>query len=228
MSMDDTGKSVWELQRPPLAMLVAVKATEVFAAELPEEKSAPLRALSEALLGWWPKRKRDPEDIYKNEFAACLDVLDENEPALQGAYLQLAGLLKAKSRSLPADRYYEMDENDFVKLLRDAAKVSKLPVAQLESRLKLLIEHQKEKWPDLIGRADRMRWARGAAWSKLDKRVRALAAFADLGAKSSWCDVGGQQALRLELDGTKRIAMLDAEELEALRRVIPAIAAGPA
>ncbi len=224
MSMDETGKSVWEQQRPPLAMLVAGKTTEVFAAGLSDEQRAALAALSEALRAWWPKRQRDPEDIYKNEFAACLDVLDEGSPALEGAYLQLAGLLKAKPRSLPADRYYELDEADFVKLLRDAAKVSRLPVAQLESRLKLLLEHKKDKWPDLLARADRMRWERGEAWSKLDKRVRALAAFADLGATSSWCEMGGQPALRLELDGTKRTAMLSADELEALRRVIPKIA----
>jgi hypothetical protein len=64
-------------------------------------------------------------------------------------------------------------------------------------------------------------------WSKLDKRVRTLASLADLGATSTWIDVSGQHALRLELETQKRIAMLSPEEIDALRRVIPTIAEPP-
>ena len=76
---------------------------------------------------------------------------------------------------------------------------------------------------DSVARADRMYWGRQAPLGKLDKRVRDLVELADLGAKWSWAQVGTQQALRLELDAVKRIAVLSAEELAALRGVIPAI-----
>jgi len=68
-----------------------------------------------------------------------------------------------------------------------------------------------------------MSWGRGEPWGKLDKRVRQLAALADLGATASWSDIGGKHALRLELDKTKRIAPLTTDEVAALRHVIPAI-----
>jgi hypothetical protein len=70
-----------------------------------------------------------------------------------------------------------------------------------------------------------MRWERGAPWGKLDKRVRDLAALADLGAEWSWSMIGTQHVLQLRLDGTKQSAVLRPEELAALQAVFPAITA---
>ena len=226
MSLDDTGLSVWQTKKPPLAMLVAGRATEMLAAPLPDAIRAPFSALARAVEAWWPKKRRDAEDIFKNEFTACLEAAAAHpaaSAAMKGAYVQMAALLKAAPRSLPAGDYYDLSEDDFIVLLRDAAKVGKLPIAQLEARLKHLLEHPKEPWPQLVLRVDRMHWGRSAPWGKLDGRVRDLASLADLGAKWSWQQVGEQRALRLELDALKRIAVLSAEELEALRGVIPAI-----
>lgn len=229
MSLDETGLKVWQTKRPPLAMLVSAKASEMLGAQLSVELQAPFLSLSTSLLDWWPTRKPEPIQIYETELRACLDVYGENEsaakmqPMLKSANLQMAALLQIAPRSLPAGDYYSLDENSFQELLRDAAKVGRLPVAQLEARLKHLLEHEKEIWPKLIARADRMSWTRGTSWAKLTKRVRALASLADLGAVSSWIEVSGQHALRLELDGTKRIAMLSPEELASLSRVIPTI-----
>lgn len=210
-------------------MLVAAKASDMIGAQLSADIQAPFFSLSKALLDWWPSRKPEPKQIYDTEFSACLVVYNENEPApkmqpiLQGAYLQMAALLKVAPRSLPAGDFYSLDEDDFLKLLRDAAKAGRLPIAQFEARLKHLLEHEKEQWPKLVARANRMSWVRGESWSKLSKRLRALASLADLGAVSSWADVAGQRALQIELDGTKRIAMLSSEELASLRNVIPTI-----
>lgn len=227
MSLDDTGLKVWQTTKPPLAMLVAGRATEMVGSPLPEPARAPFSALARAIEAWWPKKARNPEDIYANEFAACLAVMEEHKAAaaaMKGAYVQMAALLKVAPRTLPADGYYDLGEEDFIALLREAAKVAKLPIAQLQARLEHLLEHPKEKWPQLVARADRMHWGRSAPWGKLDGRVRDLASLADLGASWSWSQVGQQQALRLELDAIKRIAVLSAEELAALRAVIPAIA----
>lgn len=233
MSLDETGLKVWNVGRPPLMMLVAAKASEMLGAQFSAEIQAPFISLSKALLDWWPKRETKPEVIYDNEFSACLDVYGDNEPAtkmqplLKGAYLQMAGLLRVAPRSLPTNDFYRLDESDFQLFLRDTAKAGRLPVAQLEARLKFLLDHQKEPWHQLVAHASRMRWTRGMPWSKLDKRVRTLASLADLGATSTWIDVSGQHALRLELETQKRIAMLSPEEIDALRRVIPTIAEPP-
>lgn len=230
MSLDETASKVWQLKRPPLAILVAAKANEMVCAQHPEEVQAPFLSLSKRLLEWWPNRQPEPTAIYENEFSACLELFNATEPSaplkpmLTGAYLQMAGLLRVAPRSLPSDGYYDLDESDFQGWLREAAKAGRLPVAQFEKRLKYLLENSKERWPKLVVRADRMRWSRGAPWTKLDKRVRDLASLADLGATVSWTKVGDLNELRLELEGIKRIAPLSPEELAALRRVIPEIA----
>lgn len=231
MSLDDTGRSIWQQRKPPLAMLIAGSTCEMLSADLGESIQTPLRALSTALSAWWPRRVRDASSICEQEYQACLTAMDEQGSKLvslrRAVDVQMAAVLRAVPSSLPAGDYYNLSEDDFLVVLRDAAKVGRLPVAQLESRLKHLKERQKERWPDLVARAGRMHWGRSAAWGKLDKRVRTLAALADLGAHASWTEVGGKQALRLELDDMKRIAMLSAEELEALRTVIPSISAQP-
>lgn len=231
MSLDDTGRVLWEMKKPPLAMLVAGKVSGLLMGDLSAEAQAPFVALSQALTAWWPRRQTLPKVIYDKEFRACLDAYTSYEPqakmqpALNAAYVQMAALLKAAPTSLPRDDYYDMDEENFRALLRDGAKVGRLPVSQLEARLQFLLEHVKEPWPELVARAERMSWVRSAHWSKLDKRLRQLAALADLGGNSSWPNVGGKQALRIELEGTARIAMLTSEELDALRKVIPSIVA---
>jgi len=229
MSLEDAGLSVWELERTPLAILVAARATDMVGARLSADARAPFLALSEALVDWWPRRKIEPEQIYETEFRACLEAYAKTEPSvplqpvLAGAYVLMAALLKVAPRSLPADGYYDLDEKDFLKLLRDAAKAGRLPVGQLEARLRHLLERAKDPWHELVARAGRMSWTVGAPWSKLDKRLRALASLADLGATSTWTVVGDQRALNIQLDGTKRIAILSAAEVETLRTVIPSI-----
>lgn len=227
MSLDDTGLVVWEANRPPLVMLVTGRLTEMLASELPPADQAPFLALARALEAWWPRRRPAPKEIYENEFQACVAAAEgyapaaKMQPVLRAANLQMAAWTLVAPRTLPPDPFKELGEDDFRKLLRDAAKVTKLPIAQFEARLKHLLEHVKEPWPDLVARAGRMHWGKQERWGKLSKRVRDLVSLSDLGALVSWSDVGGKRALRLELGGTKRVAMLDPEELGALVRIIP-------
>ncbi len=227
MSLDDTGLVVWETKRPPLVLLVTGRLTEMLAADLPAEDQAPFLALARAIEAWWPRRRPAPPEIYENEFRACVAACDAYEPAakmqpaLAGANLQMAALALVAPRTLPPADFKGMDAEDFREMLRDAAKVTKLPIAQFEARLKHLLENVKEPWPDLVARAARMHWGKQERWGKLPKRVRDLVSLADLGALISWSDVTGKRAIRLELGGTKRVAMLDAEELEELTRIIP-------
>lgn len=230
MSLDDTGLVVWGTQRPPLVLLVTGRLTEMLASDLPAGDQAPFLALARAIEAWWPRRRPAPTAILENEFNACIAACDAYEPAakmqpaLAGANLQMAALALVAPRTLPPSDFKGMDEEDFREMLRDAAKATKLPIAQLEARLKHLLDNAKEPWPDLVARAERMHWGKQPRWGKLSKRVKDLAALADLGALASWSDVSGKRALRLELGGTKRVAMLDAEELAELTRVIPRVA----
>lgn len=226
MSLDEAALKVWQTRRPPLTMLVAAKASELLGAELPSEIQGPFLSLSRALERWWPSREPNPMVIYENEFSACLAVYEDNRKAnklLAGARLQMAAVQKAHRRCFPDEGFYQLAEGDLQQLLRDAAKVGRLPVTQLEARLKHLLDHIAEPWPELIARASRMRWARGAAWGKLGKRLRQLASLADLGASVCWTGAAGRHTLHLELDGIKRIATLTTDEASALRTVIPAL-----
>lgn len=231
MSVDDTARSIFATKRPPLGLLVAGRATEMLAAGLDDEARATFDALAKALEGWWPDKARDAEEIFHNELAACVAAAEAGgvafAPAMHAANVQMRAFLEVRPKSLPAGVYYDMDAENLVKALRDGAKAIKLPLAQLDARLKLLLENKKDKWPKLVERTRRMRWSKGAAWGKLDKRVRDLASLADLGAAASWQQVGAQSALRLELDDIKRITVLKPEELEALRAVVPSIPAPP-
>jgi len=229
MSIDGTGLTLWEMKKPPLALLVAGRVARLVMNDLSAEQQAPFLSLTQALTAWWPRREPAPKVIYEHEFRACLDAYAAFEPqakmkpAIDAAYVQMAALLRVAPRTLPTEGLFQLDEADFRLLLRAAAKASRLPIAQLDARLTSLLEHAKEPWPELVARVDRMSWVRGAPWSKLDKRLRALASLADLGANSSWTDVAGKQALRIELDGTARIALLTPEEHEALRKVVPSV-----
>ncbi|RLB51970.1 MAG: hypothetical protein DRJ42_15880 [Deltaproteobacteria bacterium] len=227
MSLDDTGLVVWETKRPPLVLLVTGRLTEMLAADLPAENQAPFLALARAIEAWWPRRRPAPTEIYENEFRACVEACNAYEPAakmqpaLAGANLQMAAFATVAPRTLPPADFKGMDAEDFRELLRDAAKATKLPIAQFDARLKHLVENAKEPWPDLVARAARMHWGKQERWGKLTKRVRDLVSLADLGALISWSDVSGKRAIRLALGGTKRVAMLDTEELEELTRIIP-------
>lgn len=227
MSLDETGKSVWQTKETPLVMFVASRLTKIAAVSLPPAAQETFGALSETLVAWWPKCERQPTELHEQEYSACLRAYEnyqpaaKMEPALTGAYLQMAGLLRwIPFRCLPADRYYEMREADFLSWLRIVAKIGRLPVAQLEARLKLFLDHRKS-WSDLIVCADRMHWGRSGKWSKLSYRARDVAKLADLGATASWISIEGQKALQLELDGIKRIAVLNSEELASLESLIP-------
>lgn len=229
MSLENTATIVWQTKQPPLGLLVTAKASELLGSDLSAEVQAPFLALSRAVVRWWPKRQPTPALLHENEFSACVAAAGDKppaqlEPLLAAAALQMAALVKVAGRlSMLSDDFLELDEGDFEKLLRGAAKVGRIPVAQLEARLKHLLEHVKEPWAQLVVRAERMPWTRGAAWGKLDKRVRELVALADLGAAASWTGGAGRLTLQLELDGVKRIATLSPEELAALKKLVPGL-----
>ena len=227
MSLDETGTSVWQTKETPLAMFVAGRLTQMAAVGLPPAAQETFGALSEALVSWWPKCERPPQQIYEQEFAACLQTYNEHEPAakmepaLTGAYLQIAGMLSwIPFRCLPAGRHYEIRKTDFLEWIRSTAKIGRLPIAQLEARLKMFLDHRKS-WTDLIVRADRMQWGRLGKWSKLTYRAREVAKLADLGATIKWITIEDQKALQLELDGIKRISVLSSEELASLESLMP-------
>jgi len=89
-----------------------------------------IRNLSEVFETWWPQRPRKPMEIYENEFTACLEASSSHkppkaaQPAMTAASIMMAALLRFAPRSLPADVIYEVREEDFVKLLRGAAKTT--------------------------------------------------------------------------------------------------------
>lgn len=56
MSIDDTGRSVWETKRPPLAILMAGRATAMLSSRLAANLRTPFDALSQALEEWWPEK----------------------------------------------------------------------------------------------------------------------------------------------------------------------------
>ena len=140
---------------------------------------------------------------------------------MTGVYLQMAGLLDhLPRRSLPHDRYDRLRAADFALWLREVAKIGRLPLAQVEARLKLFLDHRKS-WTDLNASAGRMRWGRSNKWSKLPKRVRPLASLVDLGATRTWVSMDGQKLMQFQLEGAKRISNLDPEELAALDDLFP-------
>lgn len=236
MSLEDTGRLVWQTEGIPFATLVASKLTQMAAIALPPEAGEPFVVLSKTLVTWWAKRERPPGELYENEFTACQSTYDEFEPAakmqpaLTGAYLQMTGLLPWFPRgSMPTVAFRELGEEEFLSWIRAAAKIGGLPLPQLEARLKSLLEARRKSqfkhnsWADLVVRADRMYWGRSGSWGKLSKRVRAVAKLADLGAKRTWISIEGQQALSIELDGVKRTTILTTEELAELESVVPNI-----
>ena len=111
MSINETGSTLWALKKNPLPLLVATKATGLVAAELPVEARAPFMALSDMLASWRPEREFDPKAVYDSEFKACLalhatfEPAAKMQPALNGAYVQMAGLLKVMPKYLPGGIY---------------------------------------------------------------------------------------------------------------------------
>lgn len=227
MSIDDTATAVWGHKTKALPLLVASRASRLVVADLPTEAQQPFLALSHVLAAWWPGREPEPRAIYDKEFMACTKRYDGFEPAakmqpsLHAAYLQLEVLSKLAPHSLPSD-VHQVGEPEFRQMLRNASKTGRLPVAQLDARLKSLLASAREPWPSLVARIERMSWVRSAPWGKLDKRLRELASVADIGT-TSWTDVGGRKALRVESDDTTRIAILTPEELASLRAVVPSV-----
>ncbi len=140
---------------------------------------------------------------------------------MTGVYFQIAGLLAhLPPRSLPHELYHRVREADFSPWLRAVAKVGRLPLTQVDARLKLFLEHRKS-WADLVACAGRMRWGRSNRWSKLSKRIRPLAGLVDLGATRTWISMEGQELMEFELEGRKRISRMDPEEVAALDALFP-------
>ncbi len=227
MSLDETGQQVWNTRETPLSTFAASRLTQMAAAQLPQEIQDTFGALSAVVEAWWPRRDWPGKEIYEKEFAACLETYNQNgapakmELAMSGACFQMAGLSQhVPIQLLPPDRIAQMREPDFLLWLRAVAKAGRLPLAQLDARLKALLERRKS-WADLKACADRMNWGRSGKWNKLPKRARPLAALADLGATRTWITMGDQKLLQFELDGIKRISALTGDELAALNILFP-------
>ena len=227
MSLDDTASTLWGHKTKALPLLVTAYASRLVVADLPTEAQQPFLALSRVTAAWWPGRQPEPRAIHDNEFMACMKLYDGFEPAakmhpsLHAAYLQLEALSKLAPHS-PPNEVHQVGEPEFRQMLRHASKVGRLPVAQLDLRLKSLLASVREPWPSVVARIERMSWVKSAPWGKLDKRLRTVASLADIG-MTKWTDVGGRKALRVEADDTTRIAILTPEELASLRVVVPSV-----
>ena len=227
MSLDETGQEVWNTKGTPLATFVSSRLTQMAAATLSPAVQETFAALSAAVESWWPKLDRPGKELYEGEFAACLDAYKKHESAakielaMTGACFQMAGLRKyVPIQGLPPERLDQISEAEFLLWLRAVAKAGRLPLAQLDARLKRLLEQHKS-WSNLKACADKMNWGRSGKWNKLPKRARPLAALADLGATRKWITMGDQKLLEFELDGIKRISVLTDEEVEALEVLFP-------
>lgn len=228
-NLDDVAKTIWNTKKPALGLLAATGAQRAACLALEPEERAPFEALSGTLLGWWPKQKASPTELYEGSFPACQamreQVGDRARLAMDAAYLQMAALLKLDPRSLPADGPYNLREDDFVALVRRLAKANHTDLELWKGRFAGLLEASDQPWEALIARADRMGFGRNVPKLRdLPAPLNDLARTVDLGAVTSWSQMGPKHALRLELGSTKRIAMLDDEQKAALIAALPWIA----
>lgn len=228
-SIDVSSRALWTTRQPPLGLLVAASCTRAACVGLSAEERAPFEALATALLGWWPARKRSPEELYQAEFTACLSAREtgraELRLAMDAARLSMAALLKLDPRSLPADGFYQLGEDDFVALVRRIAKAGHTDLELWKARFEHLLEAKDEPWAELTARATRMGFARDTPkLRELPEPLQGLARLADLGAKSSWSMMGTRHALRLELGTTKRVGVLDDAQRATLCAALPWLA----
>lgn len=230
-SIDITTRALWGTKEPALGLLAAASCARAACVGLSPEEAAPFEALAAALLSWWPARKRSPDELYKTEFTACL-VARESGPErlrlpMEAAYLEMAALLRLDPRSLPADGFYDLGEDDFVALVRKVAKAERTDLELWKARFEAMLEAKSSPWPELVARAGRMGFGRDLSkLRELPEPLEGVARFAALGAVWSWSMMGPKHALRLELGSTKRIAVLDDAQRATLLSVLPWLAPG--
>ena len=228
-TIDATACAVWGTKSPALGLLAAASAGRAACVALTPEERAPFETLASTLLAWWPLRARAPEDLYENEFKACLRAREYGHDglrlAMDAAHLEMAALLKLDPRSLPADGFYNLGENDFVALVRRIAKAGNTDLELWKGRFEQFLERKDAPWPELVAQAGRMGFARQMPKLRsLPENIAGLARFADLGAASSWSMMGPKHALKLELGTNKRIAVLDDAQYAALAEALPWLA----
>ena len=231
-SLDDTARALWNTTRPPLAILGAVGCARAASVGLSREDRAPFDALSAALLAWWPEKKRSARDICALEFGACLDraqAVDHLELPLVAAYQEMGALMWIQPGNL---RAYEIGsqsvpgEASFVELVRRAAKHTHTELGVFRGRFERLAAAAKtEPWAALVESATRMGFDRPTRpWSKLPEPLLELARLSDLGAVPSWSEVGGRQALVMQLGATRRTVALDDAQRAMLLEASPWLA----
>ncbi len=225
-NLDDVSRTIWNTKKPALGLLATAGAQRAACMALDDAERAPFEALTNALLSWWPKQKASPTELYEAHFPACQAVReaagDRARLAMDAAYLQMAALLKLDPRSLPADGPYNLREDDFVALVRRLAKANHTDLELWKGRFSGLLEASDQPWDALVARAARMGFGRAIPkLSSLPSPLNDLARTIDLGAVTSWSQMGPKHALRLELGTTKRIAMLDDDQKASLIAALP-------
>lgn len=225
-NLDVTAKALWNTKDLPLGLLAATCTARAARYGLTDEERAPFEALDAALLSWWPKKQRAPDEIDQTEFAACVAALEQNENvrlALDASYQQMAAMLRLDTRSMSRDAFYNLGEDQFVALVRRVAKAEHTDLELWKSRFEALLETPKgTKWSDVCARAEKMGFGKDLSSVKLlAEPLQALGRFSTLGASHSWSMMGQKHALRLEVGSTKRIAMLDDAQKATLIEAMP-------
>jgi hypothetical protein len=232
-NLDEISRTLWSLNGPPLALVVAGRCSRALARHLREDARLRFEALTKALEEYWPERQRTPQHIYDNEYSQCLELMANANKALDGpmtsANIQMRYLLRMSPTpgSLPADGFYNLGVSDFENLVLTTAKAEHIPKSWMSGRLMLLLDHKNEPWKEICMLADNMGFGRILAGAeRLSQRLKQLAEFADLGAVPSWSG-DSKPLLTLAFRKEKRMAIIDASEWEALVRVVPWIPPPP-
>lgn len=235
-SLDETITTVWNVQRPPIALLATAGAVRAATAALSEEERAPYHAFTEAALAWYPRMARPLKDLFEKEFTVCLDRYGEHpdearvQPALDAAYHLLVALRGLAPGALTLSEIGMADglgEETFIKLVRKLAKLNSTDLETWKVRFEYLLSFREltgkdAAWPELVHRTVRMGFERPTRGAKLlPKSLQELGRLSDLGAVSSWSQMGPKHALTLQLGTTKRTAVLDDEQRQEVLDALP-------
>jgi hypothetical protein len=229
--LDEICVAIWAKREPPMSLAIAAACSRPFTSKLPDASRASFDRLARALDRWWLERDRKLADVHALEFAECLALYGAREgkndraveSAMRGAHIQFRALLPFGTA--PQEGFNTLRVGDFQEFVRSSGKAERAPAAQLLPRLERAWSLRERPWVEIVAAIDRMGWGRVApGWSELSPRLKEIAAFADLGAESSWTIAGPRSTLRLTLDRAGRTAALDEAERASLVRVIPWLA----
>lgn len=238
MALTDTALNLWNAKLP-VAALVASHAGHMAATKIDEPQRAVFDGALDALVAWWPdRRKRNLVDVWNEVHVEPVRLAGElkgnakkaADVCVRALYLAVSNLERVGRgrRELPPD-CYDVEPEHLEALLRDALKLhSATQVRDIDRRLSV-IEGLLEggKWEPIVAAAAAMGWTRlQPGLRKLAPRLRDLGEALDAGGAAESMDVGGRPALRVTMPGgERRIGVLDGEELASLRAVIPWIPA---